>query len=62
MMTRPDIEATQDLLKEASSLLIVLRRELKDKSLEALTDATVDKIIDARCLLMEGDAVDGRRA
>ncbi|WP_400263732.1 hypothetical protein ACH9ZK_14390 [Lacticaseibacillus paracasei] len=62
MMTRPDIEATQDLLKEASSLLIVLRRELKDKSLEALTDATADKIIDARRLLMEGDAVDGRRA
>ncbi|TLF39702.1 hypothetical protein FEI15_07065 [Lacticaseibacillus zeae] len=62
MMTRPDIEATQDLLKEASSLLIVLRRELKDKSLEALTDATADKIIDARRLLLEGDVADGRRA
>lgn len=62
MMTRPDIEATQDLLKEASSLLIVLRRELKDKSLEALTDAISDKIIDARRLLLEGDAADGRRA
>lgn len=62
MMTRPDIEATQDLLKEASSLLIVLRRELKDKSLEALTDATADKIIDARRLLLEGGDDDGRRA
>ncbi|MED7646927.1 UNVERIFIED_CONTAM: hypothetical protein DV032_00665 [Lacticaseibacillus paracasei] len=62
MMTRPDIEATQDLLKEASSLLIVLRRELKDKSLEALTDATADKIIDARRLLLEGDVADGRRS
>ena len=62
MMTRPDIEATQDLLKEASSLLIVLRRELKDKSLEALTAATSDKIIDARRLLLDGDVDDGRRA
>ena len=62
MMTQPDIEAAQDLLREASSLLIILGRELGDKPLEALTDATANKVIDARRILMEGGDPDADNA
>ena len=47
---------------DTSAMVNILRHQINNEQQSALADTVADMIIDARRLLLEGDAVDGRRA
>lgn len=52
----------QALLSDTSAMMNILRHRIDDEDQSSLADTIADMIIDARRLLLEGDAVDGRRS
>ena len=62
MMKEDYYTTAQALLSDTSAMVNILRHQINDEQQSALADTVADMIIDARRLLMEGDAADGRRA
>ena len=66
MMKEDYYTTAQALLSDTSAMVNILRHQINNEKQSALADTVADMIadmiIDARRLLMEGDAVDGRRA
>ena len=62
MMKEDYYTTAQALLSDTSAMVNILRHQNNDEQQSALADTVADMIIDARRLLMEGDAADGRRA
>ena len=62
MMKEDYYTNAQALLSDTSVMVNILRHQINNEQQSALADTVADMIIDARRLLMEGDAVDGRRS